>query len=37
VVIIHREKKSDDDLNSILKILIEKEYGRSKIIFGVFN
>lgn len=37
VVIIHREKKADDDLNSILKILIEKEYGRSKIIFGVFN
>ena len=38
VVIIHREKKRlDKNLSSILKILIEKEYGRSKIIFGVFN
>ena len=37
IVIIHREKKSDEDLSSILKTLIEKKYGRSKIIFGVFN
>ena len=38
IVIIHRErKKLDKELNNILEILIEKEYGRSKIIFGVFN
>ena len=38
IVIIHRErKKLDKELNNILEILIEKEYGRSKIVFGVFN
>jgi len=38
IVIIHRERKRlDKNLNNILEILIEKEYGRSKIIFGVFN
>ena len=38
IVIIHRErKKLDKDLNKIIEILIQKEYGRSKIIFGVFN
>ena len=38
LVIIHREReKLDKDLNNILEILIEKKYGRSKVIFGVFN
>ena len=38
IVIIHRErKKLDKDLNNIIEILIEKKYGRSKIIFGMFN
>ena len=38
IVIIHREReKLDKDLNNIIEILIEKKYGRSKIIFGVFN
>ena len=38
IVVIHRErKKLDKELNNILEILIEKVYGRSKIIFGVFN
>ena len=35
-VIIHREKESEEKLNKFLKILIEKNYGRSKIIFGTF-
>ena len=37
IIIIHREKNSNDGLEEILKILMVKEYGRSKIIFGVFN
>lgn len=37
IVIIHREGKSNDNFKNILKILETKRYGRSKIIFGVFN
>ena len=37
IVIIHREKSSKDNLDSLLKTLIIKQYGRSKIIFGTFN
>ena len=36
LIIIHRESKSQDDLNGILKPLIVKRYSRSKIIFGKF-
>ena len=36
LVIIHREKKSKDEFQDILKTIEIKEYGRSKIIFGVF-
>ena len=34
IIIIHRERNSDDNLNTILNVLISKNYGRSKIIFG---
>ena len=37
VVIIHREKKAQDNLDAFIDIIISKQYGRSKIIFGVFN
>ena len=37
IVIIHRELKTDDDLSDFLDTIIVKQYGRSKIIFGVFN
>ena len=37
VVIIHREKKAQDNLSAFIDIIIAKQYGRSKIIFGVFN
>lgn len=37
IVILHREKKTLDDLEKFVKILAIKQYGRSKIIFGVFN
>ena len=36
IVIIHREKRSEDNLNEYLKIIKIKKYGRSKIIFGLF-
>jgi len=35
-VIIHREQKSEENLDKILKIDLLKSYGRSKIIFGSF-
>ena len=37
VVIIHREKNSNDHLENFLEIITKKKYGRSQIIFGVFN
>ena len=37
IVIIHREKNVNDNLQNILDITIIKNYGRSKIIFGQFN
>jgi 16S rRNA (guanine966-N2)-methyltransferase len=37
IVIIHREKKTQDNLENIINVLFIKQYGRSKIIFGFFN
>jgi 16S rRNA (guanine966-N2)-methyltransferase len=37
IVIIHREKKTEDYYNNYFKIIDTKIYGRSKIIFGVFT
>ena len=37
VIIIHREKNSDENFDNILKVIVAKIYGRSKIIFGIFN
>ena len=34
IVIIHREKNSNDNFENILNVLFSKNYGRSKIIFG---
>ena len=34
LVIIHRERKSSDNFENVLKPIIIKKYGRSKIIFG---
>ena len=36
VIILHRYKKQDDDFSSEFKIIEEKNYGISKIIFGSF-
>ena len=37
IVIIHREKNAEDNLNKSLDIVAIKNYGRSKIIFGNIN
>ena len=37
IVIIHRDKRSNDILNDCLKLKFEKIYGRSKIIFATFD
>tara|TARA_B100000886_G_scaffold187732_1_gene128957 strand:- start:30 stop:590 length:561 start_codon:yes stop_codon:yes gene_type:complete len=37
IVIIHREENSKDEFDNILKIVENKKYGRSKILFGVFS
>ena len=37
IVIIHREKKSYDKLENVIETVEIKQYGRSKIIFGLFN
>ena len=37
IVIIHRERKARDCIEDILKIVVIKQYGRSKIIFGTFK
>ena len=37
IVIIHREKNTNDDYSENLFIILEKIYGRSKVIFGTFT
>ena len=37
VVIIHRDKKSMDNLEDYIDTIFSRQYGRSKIIFGLFN
>ena len=37
IVIIHRERKSKENLQFLLNVLLIKKYGRSKILFGKFN
>ena len=37
IIIIHRERKSDDNFIDLLDIITTKNYGRSKIIFCVFK
>ena len=37
IIIIHREKKSINNFQDIIKIILTKEYGRSKIFFGIFT
>ena len=37
LVIIHRDKKTKENLGDYLNIILKKIYGRSKIIFGFIN
>ena len=37
IIIIHREKKSQDDLENSMHLIETKYYGRSKVIFGFFD
>ncbi len=37
IIIIHREKKTEDNFENLIEIIKTKYYGRSKIIFGVFK
>ena len=37
IIVIHRERKSEDNLHSLINLILSKQYGRSKIIFGIFN
>jgi 16S rRNA (guanine966-N2)-methyltransferase len=37
IVIIHRDVRTNDNLKNYLSEIMIKKYGRSKIIFGVFN
>ena len=37
LVIIHREAKSSENLENYLNIIFVKKYGRSKLIFALFN
>ena len=34
IIILHRHKKQNDDFSSVFKVIEEKTYGISKIIFG---
>ena len=36
LIVIHREAKSKDKFDKIINILLIKNYGRSKVIFGAF-
>ena len=37
IVVIHREKSSNDELENWIEIKFKRNYGRSKIIFGTFK
>jgi 16S rRNA (guanine966-N2)-methyltransferase len=37
IIILHRERKANDDLKNYLNIIESKNYGRSKIIFGLIS
>ena len=37
VILIHRDKKTLDKFPEDFKIIIDKKYGRSRVLFGKFN
>ena len=36
LIIIHREINSKEEINKIINIVLTKNYGRSKVVFGIF-
>ena len=36
IVIIHRDVKSNDNFEDLIKVTVVKKYGRSKVFFGLF-
>ena len=36
IIIIHRERQEKDNFHDLIKVITEKKYGKSKIIFGRF-
>ena len=37
IIIVHRERRTDDNLEDYISVLLVKKYGRSKVIFGVLD
>ena len=37
IVIVHREKKSQDNLSGVMNVVFTRNYGRSSVLFGNFN
>ena len=37
IVIVHREKKSQDNLSGVMNVFLTRNYGRSSVLFGNFN
>ena len=37
LLIIHREKSSENNLDKVLSVILTKSYGRSKILFGALT
>ena len=36
LVVLHRERKTNDNFDNLINVINYKIYGRSKIIFGFF-
>ena len=37
IVVVHRERKSQDNLSGIMNVFLTRNYGRSSVLFGNFN
>ena len=37
IIVVHRERGTFDPFEQYINILFSRQYGRSKILFGIFN
>ena len=37
IIIIHRERKNNESFENYINVILTKNYGRSRLIFGLFN